>query len=228
MLRARRWRRRITRSVLAIALGASTTIVIAWGLAFRGTQASGSGGYDFKGGGLTIMWRCSGMGASVFYRHEERYGTIDVGGPGTPESIEALVPWYFRTIALCTIEGEDEFGSRERMVDARGWPLLALYSWRNSVHVAEGERTGGIILPSGWDFSNRGMSPASDRVALPCIPIWVGLSANTALYSGVWWAGLLVLPGSRKRWRLRRGRCSHCDYDLNGTPGAAVCSECGK
>ena len=60
---------------------------------------------------------------------------------------------------------------------------------------------------------------------LPTTPIYRGLLLNTLFYA-VLWAVLLVLIPSFIRWqRARRGGCPSCGYD---TSGLEVCPECGS
>ncbi|MEO1008498.1 MAG: hypothetical protein AAFX79_08020 [Planctomycetota bacterium] len=61
--------------------------------------------------------------------------------------------------------------------------------------------------------------------AMPILPYWPGLFANTAFY-----AALVFLPWTTLRWRRiarrrKRGLCVACNYEL----GEAVvrCPECG-
>lgn len=58
---------------------------------------------------------------------------------------------------------------------------------------------------------------------LPLRPVWPGLAADAAVYTAAWWS-LLKLPGARRRWRERHGRCGACGYPAGPS---AVCSECG-
>ncbi|MBX3359095.1 MAG: hypothetical protein KF745_11800 [Phycisphaeraceae bacterium] len=64
--------------------------------------------------------------------------------------------------------------------------------------------------------------------ALPWVPIWPGLLADTALWS-IAFAALVALVHLPARWlRRSRGRCPRCGHDLRGA-GSSVsgCSACG-
>ena len=67
---------------------------------------------------------------------------------------------------------------------------------------------------------------------LPLAPIWPGFLANTIFYAlawmGVFWAArrinIGVLRPTRRKRRLRRGRCPNCGYPFGDLPR---CPECG-
>jgi hypothetical protein len=58
---------------------------------------------------------------------------------------------------------------------------------------------------------------------LPLRPVWAGLIGDAAVYGAAWWS-VLAVPGLRRRWRARHGRCGACGYPRGA---AAVCTECG-
>jgi hypothetical protein len=63
---------------------------------------------------------------------------------------------------------------------------------------------------------------------LPTFPLWPGLLANTAFYSGAW-AVVIFTPLFVRRWlRARRGGCSACGYSREGLKADAPCPECGR
>jgi hypothetical protein len=81
--------------------------------------------------------------------------------------------------------------------------------------------SGGIQLGS---FSKIiGMGPTWR--ALPLIPIWPGFAINTIFYAAILWL-LFAAPGLiRRRRRIKRGLCPACAYPVGDS---AVCTECGK
>lgn len=58
-------------------------------------------------------------------------------------------------------------------------------------------------------------------------PLWVGLVANTAIYSICLWCVLILMRLLKRRLRLRANRCLNCGYNLTGLPNLSACPECG-
>lgn len=124
-------------------------------------------------------------------------------------------------------------GRHVRIAHGWGWPFVALW-YEEAADVNAGgtpfaPQTGPAI-PIG--FVDRVTATHTVRVPrfLPVRPIWGGLLLNTLIFA-IAWALLLVamfVGGSRlrRRWRLKRGRCPACRYDLSGTQHEA-CPECG-
>lgn len=124
-----------------------------------------------------------------------------------------------------------------------GWPMRCLRtSWRAADNRAalprEPLESGVLIKPVRW-----GLMPtfllgqpsltyveAERRYAIPLRPMYLGLLANSALFSLVWAVPILLLPVPRLLMKLRRKRtrerCCNCGYDLSATRGS-LCSECG-
>lgn len=107
--------------------------------------------------------------------------------------------------------------------DEYGWPLPAL-GWFLQTKGWPPQGSWGIPLPA------RAVpqppifgSNAGDR-ALPLLPLWPGLLANTAIYALLWAVSVLMLPAVRRRARRRRGRCVRCNYEVLGLD---TCPECG-
>lgn len=128
----------------------------------------------------------------------------------------------------------DEATAREwrgfdwRTHEAVGWPCRVLESSFDS-HVTETLVTevevvrGSIIgtLPTGLDLD----TPRTLRL-WPTRIIWPGLLVNWTIYAFVIF-GVMACPGVvRSRWRMRRGRCAQCGYDLR-SGRTAGCPECG-
>jgi hypothetical protein len=148
----------------------------------------------------------------------------------TPPAESVLPEW------AASARPDGESPEREvvcRMVDARGWPMLALRSnldWSFAGHCGPSVLTlGQVVTVSG------GYVPARDRnrsaldiewaQVVPLAPIWPGFLVNTLFYGAVLWlviSGPLIL---RRFIRRKRGCCPPCGYDLRGALDAG-CPEC--
>lgn len=106
-----------------------------------------------------------------------------------------------------------------------GWPWRSM---RCAVLTVVGSGKGEVTTRNGWQFAN-GIPwlGISNREVIPFEPIPMGFATNTLLYSMI---SLLLLAGPtaiRQRFRIRKGHCSNCGYNLKGT-SHIQCPECGK
>lgn len=147
-----------------------------------------------------------------------------------------------------------QINQEQRRVDARGWPLLALYS---EIVVPAGQNSGspatslyqldeltdldlsappaGTVpspkMLSGFGGTTAVTTPKGNSPApVPLRPIWIGLAGDTVFYGLIWFGlwGTLVIPRRfvREVARFRRGACIECGYDL-GYDFIRGCPECG-
>jgi hypothetical protein len=125
----------------------------------------------------------------------------------------------------------------ERLADARGWPMLALFSENDLTTPATAAPAGStnifLVSPGGGFTGALAITtPATPgvRPAFPTHPIWVGIAGDTVFFAVVWlalWAGLTIPRRFvRELARLRRGACVQCGYDL-GFDFPRGCPECG-
>ena len=112
-----------------------------------------------------------------------------------------------------------------RIVDARGWPMLAMYGCFEERAPAWGDPP-----PGGEpDIAGAIMLNAETPRILPLAPIWPGFAVDALFYGALWLLIhlLLVDPGiTRRSLRHHHGRCLKCGYDLRGGPHEK-CPECG-
>jgi hypothetical protein len=104
------------------------------------------------------------------------------------------------------------------VVEARGWPLLALRSeYTNKVWVS------GFALPR-----KPGPSHHLELIrSLPLRSLWPGFAINTIFYAAIVWM-LFAVPGMvRRRVRRKRGKCAARGYSLRENV-SAKCPECGR
>jgi len=135
------------------------------------------------------------------------------------ERVESFLPSW----AAC-LRPTDAQAYPTTAIDARGWPLIAMYSikpgsewnWEPAEYGLDLSPLRSQRLPSEYWYR-----------CLPLRPIWPGFAINTVFHAVVLWllfAGPFVL---RRRRRIRRGLYPKCAYDLRGTAEGAACPECG-
>jgi hypothetical protein len=185
--------------------------------------------------------------------YASQYSTVPLTGHGNPAD---LVPYWSGLKTHPSAAREGQTSRAEWRVDARGWPLLALYSVADvsagaasagnpiSTYSIEDESlstaftpppgsgsTGPVAIRSGNGSTVALTTPSGkDRVPVPLHPIWVGLAGDTLIYALAWYAlwAVLVIPRRffREVGRMRRGGCVQCGYDL-GFDFIHGCPECG-
>jgi hypothetical protein len=214
----------VIRLVVACGLGVLSTVGVAWGFAVWSK-------WDDPRIGLAVLApRGSGISSvsvSQVWQTATLFRTVSTVGNFTEGPVN---PPTFRDVEVLD-EGDVDTGwgaARRAIVDrddaemvvmeeARGWPWLCLYLWRDYPN----KRSGGAFLRiRGDDIWG------SDATVLPSMPIWRGVVLNTGLYGVVWAAPLFAWPALVGLNRRRRGRCPKCSYELRGDL-AAGCPECG-
>lgn len=60
---------------------------------------------------------------------------------------------------------------------------------------------------------------------VPTRPRWLGFMLNTLFYAAVLYIPFVSFAASKRRWRIRRGLCPACAYEL---AGLTTCPECGR
>jgi hypothetical protein len=185
-------------------------------------------------------------GTKQWARRVEASSTYASGrGPGGGVDPTVLAPAWAR-LDRVSREFEGLSVNRDsRVVDARGWPLLALSS---ELELTPGNPvppqltpalvSGGAITISGSSapFGSTGTLVLTTPVApgirppLPTRPIWFGLLADTLIFAAAWCILWLTLTIPRRFVcevaRVRRGACVQCGYDL-GFDFIRGCPECG-
>lgn len=222
--------RTLQRGCLSIAFGLGVTVGVAWMFAFidvtRGSHVGADRVDHLRRTAMNVSGYC--RGGAVFLELDPMELRADDWRLTQPLPADAAsgrlgrwaISWGLRILA-------DDPESRGKFVDARGWPLPALWCEYAFLHDTEpmlGVRGGisvrGIDSPKG--IRTYGGAP----VAIPLRPIWSGLAINALFFAVLWWAVLLG-PGAVRRWlRARRSACVRCGYDLRGLPEAG-CPECG-
>jgi len=157
-----------------------------------------------------------------------------IGGPpyeawdGSPEPTQLLPSWsYFAEPTPELASGVHSYDIQYG--DARGWPMLAL--WSSPRHSYE-TKVNGIL--SRIDLPVAGGIPTAlepwkisyydSPKTLPLRPIWVGFAVNSAIYALVVWLAAYAARSLRRSFRRSCGKCPSCAYPVGDT---FVCSECG-
>ena len=238
-------RGRVPILLMALIFGAVLTVIVAWGCAvlvpLHGLQALNNDdvGRSFGWFGANQVpfyddwWieRNAGFGSARFESWWDDAEPMRVGGglgPATPA--EAILPSWGDFMRPHSTGSTGQ--NHTIFVDARGWPMLALY-WMSTGSSAFGApRSLSAVqwgLPIGSEPIGGFRHRQGDVVprALPLAPLWWGFVVDAACYSVVSmlvWAAVFSVTIGRRRWRLDRRLCPRCKYPI-GT--SHVCTECG-
>ncbi len=166
----------------------------------------------------------------------------DAGFPSPTSGTEweGIKPWidmrtisYFRMERLGEGAGAGELwpvGVALTQYEA-GWPCRALHfdqfdgggdELAKSVERVR-SRAG---LWEGWSIDGVQGRNGAYTLVLPLAPIFPGFLLDTLFFTALLATPLSVSP-LRRHWRIRRGLCAACGYDLRGNPAAGKCPECG-
>lgn len=140
------------------------------------------------------------------------------------------------------------YRSAKSMQNLRCWPVrkrVLTDTGRNRIlrqseyHAGTASPPRSVVDPGGrlvvwsdcwaeWD-RQRYVGPTIDasdrRHRMSLAPIWRGFVVNTTFYGAAVWLTGVGVVAARRRFRLRRGLCPLCAYNLSGI--ASMCPECG-
>lgn len=249
--RGRVWRGRLARPAIALALGATTAVGLAWYLALRPVrtytfthmigvniapqeqrtyQANFTFTDEYRPGFRRILVRTTGspMNDLIVARIAAELASVDHTPDysytgGTPVQRPQRPGWF----SWLPRRASDGLPFDEVSARASGWPWLCLCSVRErSAGNSTARIRGSLPIVSVASYP-AGFGSDPDLGAAPLIPIWAGLAGNAAVFALPWLGVLVVVPAVRRAMRLRRGLCTHCGYDLRATPSGLPCPECG-
>jgi hypothetical protein len=204
----------MTRAVSAgcsfAALGAVTSLAIAWAVALLAPPHSDS--YEYSHSWNPYVDRTRGIGFTRLLR-PVRPERIPENPTALCADLEHLK--FFDGTPLVEFDRHTSWWTFREV----GWPCRCLQesavdSWR-----ANSRHSQSIVLKPA--------NQTRDALTLPIGPIPIGFSLNSAFFAAAWWAALMI---SRRTWRRLRtppGLCPHCRYDLHATPPDSPCPECG-
>ncbi len=219
-------KRRLSKLVLFLLLGAIVNVAVAWGCVLWIDLPINNPPYNnlSTAGGEWFARTLIAFGTTQVRSERKKRSTTGYASDLPPKQI---VPSWGEILMTPTEEYQvGGPGIREwRVIDGRGWPIRTLWSETSrcvgvgSFIPCERNRYGIPILWRPWSSNARVRS-------LPLRPIWRGFAVNTGFYAAMLW---LVIPGpftARRFVRGKRDRCINCGYDLRGAEHE-VCPECG-
>ena len=253
-------RRRVPRwmwfVVVCVALGAMTSVGLAWGIAWRYPALAPRGNKDFASGRVdgradvtawtAETWNEPGyssirFGTTSIAVQEEYAGYMTRIGEDPVENFRRMTADAASQRAInrhaTLVSKTDRFGI-DFEVHLYGWPMACLSGEeafsRNDALRLKAFRDGRfpdqppVVVDPVFNLESFYGALRIDNVLIPLFPLWPGLFANTAIYAGAW-AVLIGVPILLRRWlRARRGGCPQCGYSREGLKVDAPCPECGR
>ena len=219
-------KRRLLIIAVFLLLGAVVNVAVAWGCA-----AWADLGTDYTEGisedGTASLLRWSSNIGTLIYFERNRTATLNRAWRGR-RRMDELSPYWLHLNEPSAAYQSGRTNEDIRFIDARGWPVLTMWSeyvWPPWLY---GDGTivvkGGLPLSSRHSVSQLYFGPPFPR-ALPLRPIWPGFALNTLFYASLLW---FLIPGPfvlRRFLRVRRGLCPKCAYPMGDS---SVCTECGN
>ena len=205
-------KRRLTKLVLFLLLGAVVNVAVAWGI---------------------VLWTPT----PTFPGMADRPKQIDWPRPVPPDWPAPLIQFSAETWGLSRLLTVAIVPRLPRAIQRwsmyifqAGWPCRCVEAQRskvnrNGVPVRTDFRPA-VKLPETLHFLR--IEAARIRV-LPLRPIWPGFAINTIFYAAtiaILWLLTLGPFTARRIIRRKRGHCVKCGYDLRGAEHE-VCPECG-
>ena len=247
-------KRRLTKLVVFLLLGAIVNVAVAWGCAAwirisRDPNVPRSGDEFLRSPKVTelewraAVWRRPGVIRILSFRPHNY--EVEGEAPGSSfyiiNTLTQTPAWEVSWDDLPIPRWSRVYGKSANVADpwtliedARGWPI---YSMRSSFFVDQN----GNIVSHDWisalqlsqainSFPSFNMSDWSEPRAIPFIPIFPGFAINTIFYAAILWLLTLGPFTARRMIRRKRGHCIKCGYDLRGHSGGGgeACPECGQ
>ncbi|MEE9130073.1 MAG: hypothetical protein V3T84_08650 [Phycisphaerales bacterium] len=235
------WRGAAITACLCLLLGTTSTVGVAWICAVvvnaeyePHTEKDGWGesldGVNYR------KWTVKREAEVAALRLVSRWSSqrdVIRGDPHRPA--EGFVPdWADYLVPTPSFNGtDDSIATPQRVLDARGWPMLAMWGGfevlgrsvdgRSVYHL--GETQYAIVLP----FYSKGKFLSNRSRVIPFMPIWIGFIVDTFFWATIWFSLVFLALGPGVIWRTvrhTRGHCIKCGYDLR-RDFSAGCPECG-
>ncbi len=239
-------KRRLTKLVLFLLLGAIVNVLVAWSIGISdGNPQKMMKDWDVTG--LSIIegerwwsvrqrqnpgtfvlesyrknWLAL-MGSTIIFR-----GRAFEEGEVVKEGVDPtrLIPYWLSDFSVPTKElGTARYTSEYRTAIAHGWPCLVTWSQGVLRYSSMPPRAPVILGRGSWEIPfiqpRNGVQPS-----VAFYPIWHGVIVNTIFYGAILWLLTLGPFAARRFIRNKRGHCIKCGYDLRGAEHE-VCPECG-
>jgi hypothetical protein len=215
-MRERSWSRLVAGLLVWLAIGATLSVLVAWGLVVRAYY--------------------SGWTIGPTSRAEPSDWPFNVP-PEWPEKADEAtdVSAFGCTLRHRYHVGTERGDGYRAHSETAGLPLRSLSSsWSlwvpkgvpDVVGKAPGADRDGAVHPR-LDWRVPLTLPGKGEIDLPAQPVWPGFVFNTLFYAVLCRALWQVPLALRRRRRRRLGRCSVCGYDQSDLPAGTPCPECG-
>jgi hypothetical protein len=220
----------VRRTLVLLALACLLSVMSSWGSAIAGSYDTGEVlRARLKTFGF-VFSSSNGLGRRrvVVQSYNIADPRLHPSERAVPDLADAADSWIARDLAIDDEKGVGLSGCR--IYDGTGWPWICMWSAvelrANGSSFQAPQSRGCLLLKEGQSSSLPGITMMEDVRALPFMPVWRGMMFNLGFYMiacvGI---GMCALA-SRRRWRISRGRCATCNYDLQSSAGGR-CSECG-
>ena len=202
-------RRALQRVLVSVLLGLITTIVVAWGFAdlMVATKSTPKAllPVSHLNSWSVDLWRRTGAVTVI--------AMISGKSSDAIELLDSDVPRWSRVRFLPAYRQ----GEPMPIVNdyAYGWPMLSMWY---STDTKRDWQTGAVISQS--------TSGTLGNLNLPTKIIVWGFVGDVIFFAMLFLLSLFVVKSTRKRWRIQRGKCPICCYNLRGGLDTG-CPECG-
>ncbi len=238
-------RRRISKLVVFLLLGAIVNVLVAWSIGFNdGNPQKMMKDWDVTGRWINererswIVRRRHNPGTFVLESSRRDLRQRDTiyflrgraleHGEIIREGVDPsrLIPHWLSDFAVPTEKlGSNMYTSEYRTAIAHGWPCLVTWSQGMLRYSSMSSRPLVILRHGSWEIPF--IRPANGvRPSVGFFPIWHGVIVNTIFYGAILWLLTLGPFTARRMIRRKRGWCINCGYDLRGAEHK-VCPECG-
>ncbi len=219
-------RRRISKLVLFLLLGAIVNVAVAWGYALKGSYRFTSNQYDSHA--TQPRWLLS-VSSGVGVTRISVIPNNDIWFAGSATYRPEIIPYWSATQRRPGANVFDDPLGPWTLEFAYGWPLRSgLAVVRRNIYEAPGvrNRNNKFAIVTGIKILEKPSGEPLPYRTIPIRPIMPGFVANSLMYAAILWLLTLGPFTARRMIRRKRGLCIKCGYDLSHVEHEA-CPECG-